>query len=678
MGRVVRIAAVAVVTVAFLGWAAPSALAHEERKVTLPDGSGSVPAYRTDGPQLLVCKSDLGDFRRRVADFPAELRARNLELFEACQGDGFRHLQDAVDRVERPGTRILVLPGTYREEPSLAPPSGRCANLPAPWAEAGGYRYQVMSYSQHRACPHNQNLVAVLGVRDLQIEGTGASPADVVVDAGYRKLNAIRADRADGIYLRNFTAQRTRFNAVYVMEIDGFVIDRLVGRWNDEYGFLTFATDHGLYTDCEAYGNGDSGVYPGSASNINDGRGHDVLRYAVEIRRCRSHHNLLGYSGTAGDSVWVHDNELYENSAGASMDSAFPGHPGLPQNHALFENNSIHDNNVDYYGFVRDGTCAWPAARRGYERGVVCPAASVPVGTGVLTAGGNYNVFRDNQVYGNGRAGLMLFWVPAFIRGESDPSKLADTSHHNRYLRNEFGLAPDGRQLPNGMAFWWDGQGRGNCWQRGVTSDPEPLPACGSAAGSARLVSEPTKLATLLVCSDYSLDERRVPAGCSWYGASGLARTDVQLAMVGSVLLAGIVVLLWWRRLRGTRTGAIATAAGLLGAAAGVFGAAYGATPLSAVAFALLGLWWLGAGWILRRDRPGFGWTTLVLGVLALVDAFDHAVMLVPLIPVQPAWLRLVLTVVWTVWAVVVLVRRPRRHRQAEPAAGEPVASGAT
>ncbi len=81
---------------------------------------------------------------------------------------------------------------------------------------------------------------------------------------------------------------------VYIMESDGFVIDRMVGRWNDEYGFLTFADDHGLYTDCEAYGNGDSGVYPGAASNINADRGHDVDRYAVEIRRCYSHHNLLG------------------------------------------------------------------------------------------------------------------------------------------------------------------------------------------------------------------------------------------------------------------------------------------------------------------------------------------------------------------------------------------------
>ncbi len=112
------------------------------------------------------------------------------------------------------------------------------------------------------------------------------------------------------------------------MESDGFVIDTMIGRWNDEYGFLTFADDHGLYTDCEAYGNGDSGIYPGAASNINADRGHDVDRYAIEIRNCYSHDNLLGYSGTAGDSVWAHDNRFVNNTVGHRDRQRVPGPPG--------------------------------------------------------------------------------------------------------------------------------------------------------------------------------------------------------------------------------------------------------------------------------------------------------------------------------------------------------------
>src|SRR5690606_13632786 len=114
--------------------------------------------------------------------------ARNQALFEQCLRSGFRHLQQAVDAASA-GTTILVLPGLYQEEPSLAPLSAECANLDAPWVDSGGSgkdandrhraSYQVLSYEQQVSCPHNQNLVAVLGKHDLQIEGTGEDPTDV-------------------------------------------------------------------------------------------------------------------------------------------------------------------------------------------------------------------------------------------------------------------------------------------------------------------------------------------------------------------------------------------------------------------------------------------------------------------------------------------------------------------
>lgn len=646
---------------------APVAAAHEEREVTFPDGSGSVPDYRTGGPDLLVCKTDRQEFERRIADFPERLRRRNLQLFERCQNEGFRHLQAAVNQVDEPGANIAILPGVYREQPSLAPPPERCTDLDAPKTGDG---YQVLSYDQQVACPHRQNLVAILGIEDLQITGTGADARDVVIDAQFKKLNAIRADRADGIYLRNFTVQRTTFNSVYIIETDGFVIDRMIGRWNDEYGFLTFAVDHGLYTDCEAYGNGDSGIYPGSASDINVGRGHDVERYAVEITGCESHHNLLGYSGTAGNSVWAHDNLFFANSAGIAMDSAFPDHPGLPQDHGLFEDNRVFDNNQNYYKYVRDGTCAKPSAERGYRQGVVCPATGVPVGTGILTAGGNYNVFRNNWVFDNDHAGFVLFWVPAFIRGETGLTTQFDTSHHNRYTGNHLGVTPFGGRVPNGMSFWWDGQGAGNCWQPAgpAGSDPRAMPACHGEGGSGRYLADPAKLPALYVCSEYSLDEQRVPAGCPWYGASGLGRVDVQLALGGSAVLALFAVLLWARRLRGSLLGLVGTAAGLLGCVAGVFGAMYGSTLLTPAALVLLAGWWLCAGVVLRGTNRGLGWFTVALGFIALADAFDQAVLLIPVIPFQPAWLRLALTAAWVLWVLPVLAMRPPRARTEEAA----------
>jgi hypothetical protein len=301
--------------------------------------------------------------------------------------------------------------------------------------------------------------------------------------------------------LRNLTVQRFGDHAVYVIETDGFVIDGVVGRWNRRYGFLTFTVDHGLYTGCEAYGNGDSGLYPGSAADLH-GEG-----FAVEITGCRSHHNAVGYSGTSGNSVYVHDNEFFANMTGAVSDSLFPRHPGLPQDFAVFEHNRVHGNNVNYYEFIRDGTCGRPPAESGIEQGTVCPVVQLaPVGTGLILAGRNDNLYAENQVYDNWRFGFMQLWVPAPLRGENDPALFRDTSHHNRYLDNQMG-GEHGEQ-PNGLDLWWDEQGDGNCWDRNtspagaVTTDPVELPGCAHPSGDTAHseLGNPEKVPWLLGC----------------------------------------------------------------------------------------------------------------------------------------------------------------------------------
>ena len=664
--KLLTVPAALLAAAAVLAGATP-AHAHDEREVAFPDGTHGVPEYRAEEPDLLVCKTDAADFARRIAAFPAGLRERNLELFERCTQEGHRHLQDAVNAVSGPGTTIAILPGEYREEPYRAEPQGECAELDAPWSRFGVTEYQVLSYDQQLRCPHNQNLVAVLGIVDLQIEGTGAGPLDVVIDAGFSKLNAVRADLAHGIYLRNFTAQQTLFNAFYVLATDGFVIDGMVGRWNEEYGFLTFASDNGLYTDCEAYGNGDSGIYPGSASDINAGvDGYEVQRYAIEITGCRAHHNMVGYSGTAGNSVWVHGNEFDHNQAGASMDSVFPGHPGLPQNHALFENNLIHTNNQNYYyRYVADGTCAKPVQQRGYPDGVVCPAVSMPPGTGVITAGGNWNLFRDNHVYGHQRTAFYLTSAPAFLREETALGKQADTSHHNRYAGNVLGRTPEGESRPNALDVWWDGQGRGNCLQSDAgATNPPVVPVCGAepgalSGGAHRLVGEPFKMAQQLVCADYDISTARIPSGCDWYGARGMERVETQLALGVAVVLALVGGVLWLRRLRTLRYGRAAAAATVLGGVGLVLDVvgstgSYAHTGLVPLALLLTGAWWLTVGVLLLPLRTAFGWVTVALGALTLLDALDQSVLLVPYLTPSPAWLRGLLGLVWVVWAVVV------------------------
>ena len=656
-------------TVTIALWPA-SAAAHSERPTNAPDGAGSVPVYRTAGPHLVVCKTaTAADFATQIAGFPTDLRIKNLALHAECLDHGYRDLQAAVDHVSGPGMTIYVLPGVYLEEPSLASESDACNHLTAPRVKAG---YQILSYEQQKACPHQQNLVGIFGVKDLQIEGTGAAPSDVVFDAQFQKLNVIRGDRTNGIYFRNLTAQRSTFNAIYVIETDGFVIDNVVGRWNAEYGFLSFAADHGLFTKCEAYGNGDSGIYPGGTSDINRARGFDVPRYAIEVTGCHSHDNLLGYSGTGGDSVWVHDNEFDHNTGGASMDSLFPNHPGLPQNHALFERNLIHSNNSNYYGYVRDGTCARPYLLQGIEKGVVCPAVQVPVGTGVLVIGGNYNLFRANWVYDNWKIGIVQTWVPGVARNDNRWSAQRETSHNNRYLGNHMGISAAGQPLPNGLDFFWDGEGAGNCWET-TTADvvqPVTIPRC-SAGGPQRLISDPNLLVLFIDCSNYDLSTKTLPAGCDWFSSPqrpGVLAPSLNIESVAPALqvLALLLLFIWllWTSGRPGPLALMAVVTAVLGSGLLLVASLAQFYYLAAPGIAILGVGWLAAVRLVPTQRLAV--LTLLLGIVALLEGLDSGLVMLPS-PIGPVWVRVVLEVVWIVWTALALMSSARGPRPDAP-----------
>jgi hypothetical protein len=567
------VVAVVVLAVPGLSWA------HAERPSQFPpgfpDNTGTVPVYRPctiasrglcaeGGRFRVVCARDS---RLRIeALAPGPARDRSLQLVRMCH---HRSIQKAVRRAQS-GDHIFIMPGVYTERRSRRKPypDPRCKDL-FTTTEGGA---QVPSYEYQRKCPNAQNLIAIIGDTDgdhrcdtkcsLQIEGTGAVPEDVVIQGDRfsqpgQKLNGIRADRADGIYLRNFTVEFFDFNGVYFHETDGFVFDRIVARYNREYGVLSFTSDHGLYKDCETYVNGDSGVYPGSGPNL-----HAVVNashpngYGIEITGCDVHDNQMGYSGTAGGGAWVHHNRFHDNAVGVVTDSLIPDHPGMPEDSCKWSENLIYSNNLDLFNAERDEYCKKPASER--DLTILCPTFGVPVGSGLLIAAGNSNIVERNYIFDNWRLGTMLFWVPATFRGEDDPSRQTDTSNNNRQQNNCMGVRPavlDPQQVdfstcsgtpdPNGIDFWWDeqegtdcteGPGScvdaadllGNCWSSNVgpgggapTSDPPVLPTCPG-------IDVPrgpnlAKSALLVDCTNWNPQTNTDPPGCqtpadqSWF-----------------------------------------------------------------------------------------------------------------------------------------------------------------
>jgi hypothetical protein len=532
-----------------------AALAHVERPAYWPDPAsdtsvkpatgGKVPKIRTLSSSLkksktsktrVVCQSDsLTLLKKAVRNArtngyeirPSDKRKLskkqgrwlvrvNTKLFKRCR---YKEIQPAVTASGN-NDRVVIMPGLYLEPTARAQPTHdpACADLkvhgdrPGEGADALSYAYQVK-------CPNDQNLVAVIGralgtgeepkkprenrhgipnagacIRcNLQIEGSGVSADDVVVDAGdetkgnggpngigAKKDVVFRADRADGFVLRNVTVRHAGEHGIYVLESDGYVLDRFKAFFNKLYGTLTFVEDHGVQQNCEAVGHGDSGIYPGAAVETGVQREPGTrARLNQEIRFCDLHGNLAGYSGTNGNAVWVHHNEIYDNALGLQTDVVTgAGHPGYPGDSMVVEDNNFHTNNFNPYS----------------KDSPVIPSFPFPVGTGMWIAGGNHHTVRFNRFWDNWRRGAMLFSVPdSLVCGPAadgneqagcDSSKVS-TSHYNSFYDNVMGQQPGGKTDRNGTDFWWDQMSgsRGNCWYRNtgpkpITTDPTPLPDC--------------------------------------------------------------------------------------------------------------------------------------------------------------------------------------------------------
>ena len=161
--------------------------------------------------------------------------------------------------------------------------------------------------------------------------------------------------------LKNVTVRHAKEHDVYVLETDGYLLDRDKFFYAGEYGALMFASDHGLTENCEGVGNGDSAVYPAARRRRTTTRPRTRRTRATppstrrprlnqKITRCDLHHNNMATSGTMGNAVHIVHNNFYGNTAGIVTDSFYAGgHPGFPQSGAVFEKNNIYSNNFNDY-----------------------------------------------------------------------------------------------------------------------------------------------------------------------------------------------------------------------------------------------------------------------------------------------------------------------------------------
>jgi hypothetical protein len=557
-----------------------AASAHVERPSYWPDpkpdctvkpcAGGKVPKARSLGSALdnsrpgktrVVCKADSlkrlrasvrharkdgyylrpTDHRSLKAKRARALLRINTQLFHRCT---YHSIQRAVTASHN-DDRVVVMPGIYKERHSRRQPTHdpACSQylIKSDSGDPG-----ALSHDYQIHCPNDANLVAVIGrgpdtapapsppltdrhgipnvgscIRcNLQLEGSGVSADDVVVEAGdasagdggpsavgHKKDVGIFVDRADGFVLRNLTVRHAREHDIYILETDGYLFDRFKAFYAGGYGVLTFVEDHGVIQNCEAAGNGDSGIYPGAGADTTDNRYkkfYPEYRYSQVLRYCDSHHNTGGFSGTDSHGTLVTKNNFYDNSLGYTTDVfTAPGHPGFPQHGNVIANNNFYSNNFNPYQPSSD----------------VAPFIASPVGTGLWLAGGNANEVNGNRFYDNWRRGMMLFAVPdSTVCGPDqktpvpgcDASKVS-TSYDNRIHDNVMGVDPSGAARPNGVDFWWDSfpGNTGNCWWgntaapgKSITSSPAVLPSCADGTDPSTSVgtSDPQNESELVAC----------------------------------------------------------------------------------------------------------------------------------------------------------------------------------
>lgn len=525
--------------------------------------------------------------RKKIsAERAAKLLQLNRKLARQCE---YRSIQEAVNDSGN-NDRVVVMPGIYREPASRRSPVNdpRCRDLTirdSSGAETPSYEYQV-------TCPNDQNLIYVQGRKvkgkppspplqdrhgipdegpcvrcNLQIEGSGLRPEDVIMDGGkgytskrpdarpkdVAKHVILRVDRADGFVGRNFLMRGALEFGFYTEETDGILLDRTKFFWAADYGHLSFTTDHHVIKNCEAIGAGDAGVYPGAAPETGSQAVKsfypDAPRINTVVKKCDLHGNVLAYSGSMGNAVRITRNEIYGNTAGISTDTvSAAGHPGFPADSVEIDHNNIYSNNLHLYGV---------------DNPPVPPIVGVlPVGVGIFFAGHNDGNVHHNYIFDNWRYGAQLFAVPDAVvnlvddltpEGGVDPgisciaAPQITTSCGNQFHHNKLGVAPPGfkpsaavgrfgnkfargQKLPNGTDFWWDEfvGNNGNCWYDntgpdgkknsvtgpGVGLPPDILPGkpgCTSMIGAGDVAKE----VNLLLC--FLARGGGDPNVCDWY-----------------------------------------------------------------------------------------------------------------------------------------------------------------
>lgn len=347
-------------------------------------------------------------------------------------------IQAAVDKAN-PGDRVLVKPGTYREDGQPCPtePSHTCAVV----IQKNNIRLVGVPSRRHRV------VLEAKGDQDEGIAVGKSSAADCLTDASKRVHRSL---------IRGLTVRGFEDDGVFLICVDHWRVTRVRAVDNREYGIFPSHTKIGRLDHSFASGANDTGHYIGQSSHARVD--HNVARG-----------NVSGFELENSSHIRA-DHNLATGNTGGILSFTLPNLDIKSNSDNRIDHNVVRGNN-------KANTCVDPDD-------AVC---DVPVGTGILLIATDRNHVTANKVSGNNSFGIAVSnYCVATNLSQSECAALdIEPNPDGNQIRNNGvkgnGTSPD-PALPAIFAvdLAWDTMGSDNCWSnnRAGTMFPPTLPAC--------------------------------------------------------------------------------------------------------------------------------------------------------------------------------------------------------
>jgi parallel beta-helix repeat protein len=381
----------------------------------------------------------------------AHKKQAKMKVFEVCKhGCRFRTIQKAVDAA-----------GSFKAKKGNAKMKAVVAIRPGKYVEG------VV-------------LDGTLKKKDfdgLTIEGTKKNRKKTILEGKNAKgelgaaQNGIEAVSVDGIVLRNMWARNYQSNGFFVhasvqeaQRCDGYTMDNLLASGNRSYGLFAKGCLGGKMVNSAGFHQGDSAFYVGETPcDSKSWTNHGVAPPPAPCQRKpkmtllkndRSYENVLGYSGTNSKYVKIVESAFYNNGAGI-VPNTLDSEGFEPHGWNIIERNDVFWNNYNY--FLAGSAFRTVSAGLGQLAGAT---VNYPTGVGIVLYGGDDNIVRRNNVFGNYKWGIASFSGPGeiYVANEGDDAKNINNEIAENMMGRE-GADPNGE-----YDFWNDNTGGGNCW----------------------------------------------------------------------------------------------------------------------------------------------------------------------------------------------------------------------